>query len=426
MMRNLILGLVFVLVSLINVNSAFGQWDFNNETIVSYTSYDEFYGTWDNSQELSVGYKVWDLKSNDGRYTAVVTDNDTYNGTITIKYVTYSNNHYPIYKHSLDGGNTYTDCVGDESAGNYGYTYTFTYENSTELTYTYNEVKTIYFREGSSTDWFIEINFNTDTIANDILTYNFPGITKSSEINATNHEIEVEVENGTDLTNLTATYTLSYGATTNISGTAQESGITENDFSSDVIYSVVAENGNVQEWTIKVSAEKSDENDIITYVFPGNSLNTDIDATNHEIEVEVANGTDSTNLVAYFILSDSATAYVSGTEQESNITANDFSNGDVIYEVVAENGDVQEWTIKVTVHTDIFNIIVEETKEINNVYPNPCVNTLNVSGLDNKDFVNIYDLSGKLVLKTNEKTDIDVSSLSSGVYIVNGKRVVKR
>jgi len=245
MMRNLILGLVFVLVSLININSAFGQqYFFDNETIESWTSDNYFFGTWDDSQYLSVGYKVWDLKSNKGRYTAIITNNDVIAGTITIKYVTYSNASVQpesgMYKHSFDDGDTYTSCIGTQSTGNYGYNFTYTYENSTELTYNYNETKTIHFHDSSnSPEWFIEITFN-------------------------------------------------------------------------------------------------------------------------------------------------------GTKTDVSTTFNNNTNKDI------------------------------------NVYPNPVINTLNVSGLDVNDDVNIYDLNGKLVLNTNEKTGIDVSSLSSGIYIVNGKKIVKR
>ena len=299
-MKNLSLALL-ILISLVfgSGNSVFGQWDFNNETIDSYTSYEEFYGTWDNSQNISVGYMVWDIDGDDGRYTAVVTDNDIVNKTITIKYLTYSNNHYPIYTHSLDGGNTYTDCVGDKSAGNYGYTYTFTYENATELTYNYNEVKTIYFHEGSSVEWFIEIRFNTDTTANDILTYSFDEQTGPANIDATNHIVEIEVAEGTDLTSLISTFTLSYGATAYVSSIEQESDVTDNNFTNDVIYSVMAENGDIQDWTIKVSEYEDPNNvenindDKIISLYPNPTKGTiriESDKTIERIEVLDING----------------------------------------------------------------------------------------------------------------------------------------
>ena len=52
-------------------------------------------------------------------------------------------------------------------------------------------------------------------------------------------------------------------------------------------------------------------------------------------------------------------------------------------------------------------------------YPNPVTNFLNING--NYTSVNIYDVFGKLVLKTQAQKTIDVSTLSNGIYFANIK-----
>jgi hypothetical protein len=49
------------------------------------------------------------------------------------------------------------------------------------------------------------------------------------------------------------------------------------------------------------------------------------------------------------------------------------------------------------------------------IYPNPAENKINISIIGLK---NIYNLSGKLLLSTNENV-IDVSMLKAGVYFIN-------
>ena len=52
----------------------------------------------------------------------------------------------------------------------------------------------------------------------DILTYSFgmPPQTGNADINSSLHTIDIEVESGTDITNLVATFTLSDGATVKV------------------------------------------------------------------------------------------------------------------------------------------------------------------------------------------------------------------
>ena len=51
------------------------------------------------------------------------------------------------------------------------------------------------------------------------------------------------------------------------------------------------------------------------------------------------------------------------------------------------------------------------------IYPNPVVNTLSIQGVDENTSLEVYNLTGKSVLK-NKGTELDVTSLTQGTYIL--------
>jgi hypothetical protein len=65
--------------------------------------------------------------------------------------------------------------------------------------------------------------------------------------------------------------------------------------------------------------------------------------------------------------------------------------------------------------TGIINDFTEDKNEIS-LYPNPVVNTLNISGEFERAVV--FDMSGKMLIET-ESSSIDMSEFKNGVYIVN-------
>ncbi|MCK4344242.1 MAG: SBBP repeat-containing protein, partial [Bacteroidales bacterium] len=88
---------------------------------------------------------------------------------------------------------------------------------------------------------------------NDILTYSFAEQTGAATIDDINHTVNIEVAYGTDVTTLTATFTISALANITVNTTSQISGVTSNDFSSPVTYTVTAEDGTTQDWVVTVT-----------------------------------------------------------------------------------------------------------------------------------------------------------------------------
>lgn len=72
-------------------------------------------------------------------------------------------------------------------------------------------------------------------------------------IDTTDHTVSLTVPNGTQITSLVATFALSKEATAKIASISQVSGVTPNDFSSPVTYTITAENDSTRDWTITVT-----------------------------------------------------------------------------------------------------------------------------------------------------------------------------
>ena len=90
----------------------------------------------------------------------------------------------------------------------------------------------------------ISVN-NVIETGNDIITFSINGQTSNALINKKNHTIAINMQPGTDLSALTPTLTISSGASILPLGTQ--------DFSSDVNYTVEAENGTQQVWVVSAT-----------------------------------------------------------------------------------------------------------------------------------------------------------------------------
>jgi hypothetical protein len=88
----------------------------------------------------------------------------------------------------------------------------------------------------------------------EITAYSFAQQTGDATIDSAARTIDIEVQNGTDVTSLVAAFTLSSGASTKVGGVSQVSGTTANDFTEPVVYIVTAEDGTTTKaWTVTVT-----------------------------------------------------------------------------------------------------------------------------------------------------------------------------
>lgn len=283
-------------------------------------------------------------------------------------------------------------------------------------------IYTITAQDGSTQNWIVTVT-DAPNIATDFISFSFSEQTGPATIDTINHNIDIEVEYGTDLTSLVASFTLSKGATAEIGSITQVSGITANDFSGAVEYLVTAENGTEQTWTVDATVALNSENDILSFSFTEQTSAAVINAANHTISIDVVAGTDLSTLVATFTLSGDATASVGEVEQVSGITSNDFSSP-VSYTITSQSGDEQIWVVTVEYATGIEDIYTDEFA----LFPNPANDYIIIkSNLIDYEIITIeiIEHTGKVISKEKFRTmsnlavRIDLNnSMTSGLYYI--------
>ncbi|MFY0687501.1 MAG: VCBS repeat-containing protein [Cyclobacteriaceae bacterium] len=87
---------------------------------------------------------------------------------------------------------------------------------------------------------------------NDFQSFSVDGELSAAIIDTASATITVRVETGTDLTNIVPNFSLSYGAIATVSSVAQESGVTPNDFTGGLVYTVRADNDSTRDWTVNI------------------------------------------------------------------------------------------------------------------------------------------------------------------------------
>ncbi len=101
--------------------------------------------------------------------------------------------------------------------------------------------------------------------------------------------------------------------------------------------------------------------------------------------------------------------YGLGSFTVTDAAGNDFITGGQFQSEVRESFNADGMASSIT-ELETLNI---------SLYPNPVRNTLSVNG--HYDSIEVYDIYGKSVLKSSAKENVDVSSLSNGIYLVNIK-----
>jgi Zn-dependent metalloprotease len=142
----------------------------------------------------------------------------------------------------------------------------------------------------------------------------------------------------------------------------------------------------------------------VTATISGNTITATVPAT-----------TNISNLAATFSLSYDAYAKVSGVEQVSGVSGNNFSST-VIYTVYGQDGSSQNYFVTVSKAGGINSSPGQNSVHI---YPNPFHDFLE---LETKGFgYELYDMTGKLLMKEDsnlENVRINTSLLEPGIYLI--------
>ncbi len=191
------------------------------------------------------------------------------------------------------------------------------------------------FSTGGSDSGSAGGNFPLSPDSKQITSFGFANPASRGIIDETKKTVTVTVPFGTDLSTLAAVFTTS-GAKMTACETEQTSGITENDFSGPVPYTVTAEDGTTREYTVNVTAAKSSAKKITSFSIDGQNRSVVNKTT---ITVVMPFDTDLTSL------SPSITHTGASISPEPGIAV-DFTSP-VTYTVMAVDGSKKDYTVRV-------------------------------------------------------------------------------
>jgi hypothetical protein len=194
---------------------------------------------------------------------------------------------------------------------------------------------TVTAQSGATQTWTVTVTVQPSNVAN-ITAFSLTAQTGAATINSTNYTVNIVVATGTSLTSLTPTIGVSAGATIN-----PASGVARN-FTSPVTYTVTAQSGATQTWTVTVTVQPSNVANITAFSLTAQTGAATINSTTRTVSIQVATGTSLTSLTPTIEVSTSATI------NPASGVARNFTSP-VIYTVTAQNGTTQTWTVTVTV-----------------------------------------------------------------------------
>ncbi|MFY0650453.1 MAG: DUF5018 domain-containing protein [Cyclobacteriaceae bacterium] len=192
----------------------------------------------------------------------------------------------------------------------------------------------------------------------------------------------------------------------NLGNIFQESGVSSNDFSNPLTYTIIAEDGTTtQDWLVTVTAPNT-EADITTFSLTEQTVAVTPNSATYTIDIEVDYGTALTALTPTMTLSPNASIV------PNSATTQDFSNP-VTYTVTAEDGTTtQNWTVTVTIapntETDIISFILAEQTAA--VIPDPTAHTVDIElvyGTDLTSLTPTITLSPNASISPNSATAQD-------------------
>ncbi len=224
-------------------------------------------------------------------------------------------------------------------------------------------IYTIKGTDGSTREWTVIVTLSN---ANELEYFRFYSADFISGKDMDNHILTLILVPNTDPTKLIAHFKISRLATAWIGEIQQTSGITVNDFTNPLTYTIKAYDGNTQNWTVKVTIDKGKE--FYSFYVPDYQIwQFAIDSNNHTIDIQVKDDTDLTNLTPQFVISNMATAKIGFIEQVSGTTANDFTSP-VVYTITGTDGSTLDWTVNV--HKVNKTALIAKINEANLIHGN--------------------------------------------------------
>jgi hypothetical protein len=179
----------------------------------------------------------------------------------------------------------------------------------------------------------------------DIFSFGFKTPSVTGTISGTT--INLTVPDGTSTSSLIAVFTVSPKATVKIGTVSQTSGVTVNNFSTTVVYTVTAEDGTTKNYIVVVTTQStsgSSAKELISFsiyqpIIPGVIKNDTVTITSSTKSIDI------TSLLISFEVSPGAKLVLSGTSLTSRVSKLNFTNV-LTVTVIAADGSKKDYAVK--------------------------------------------------------------------------------
>lgn len=152
------------------------------------------------------------------------------------------------------------------------------------------------------------------------------------------------------------------GKSVTVNGVEQESGITSNDYSQPLVFTVEAEDGSKQQYTVEVTLKDTGVLSAFRFLKKNNTfLTADVVCSIEEDKVISLHEFSQSKLVAEFS-SNAVKVLIDDVEQTSGVTETDFSSP-VIYKFIMRNGEILQYTIRMEFLLDFIPLLIITTDD---------------------------------------------------------------
>ena len=147
-----------------------------------------------------------------------------------------------------------------------------------------------------------------------------------------------------DLKSLIAVFEYN-GKSITINGVEQESGVTSNDYSQPLVFTVEAEDGSKQQYTVEIALKDTGVLSAFRFLKNNNAfLTADVSSSIGEESIIPLVTFSQSELIPTFT-TNAVKVLVDEVEQKSGMTKNDFSSP-VVYQFIMRNGETFQYTVK--------------------------------------------------------------------------------
>lgn len=147
-----------------------------------------------------------------------------------------------------------------------------------------------------------------------------------------------------DLKSLIAVFEYN-GKSITIDGVEQESGVTSNDYSQPLVFTVEAEDGSKQQYTVEIALKDTGVLSTFRFLKKNNAfLTADVSSSIGEESIIPLVTFSQSELIPTFT-TNAVKVLVDEVEQKSGMTKNDFSSP-VVYQFIMRNGETFQYTVK--------------------------------------------------------------------------------